>query len=450
MKKIVASIMVLTLVFLLVACKSENGDLSELETSTYLSDEIINIEADDKADETDASIGEDEDTNESADSSNAAVDNDETKNEDSSEPIEDNEPTDDKESTEPSKPVHTHAFVPATCTDPKKCSCGKTEGEALGHKWAEATCTAPKTCSVCKATEGTVLGHDWINATCTAPKTCSACKKTEGAALGHNWEDATCTTPKTCKRCSTTVGNALGHNFESGVCKICKVTDPNYIQYTVSYNANGGWGETESSSHLYNETRALSKNGFKRAGYTFAGWSTDAKATTAQYTDTQSVQNLTKANGDNIILYAVWKESRTSQFDELRLVEDARNNIKFHQSALDNAGNMHNDVAVFKDDGEVSSSSERFTSGLFSKIKGTIIPMSGEYMTEGSKVVIRIYAEGGKIYESEPLNKYSPAQIFEVDIAGVNALKISIVDLNPWTSWNYGGELMIENLTLIR
>lgn len=53
-----------------------------------------------------------------------------------------------------SEPVHTHSFSPATCTAPRTCSCGATEGTAKGHNWKDATYTAAKTCTTCGATEG--------------------------------------------------------------------------------------------------------------------------------------------------------------------------------------------------------------------------------------------------------------------------------------------------------
>ena len=60
--------------------------------------------------------------------------------------------------TEPTtEPPHTHSFSSATCTAPKTCSCGATEGEANGHNWKDATYTSPKTCTVCGATEGNPL-----------------------------------------------------------------------------------------------------------------------------------------------------------------------------------------------------------------------------------------------------------------------------------------------------
>lgn len=53
-----------------------------------------------------------------------------------------------------STPVHTHSFSPATCTTPRTCSCGATEGTANGHDWKDATYTSAKTCTTCGATEG--------------------------------------------------------------------------------------------------------------------------------------------------------------------------------------------------------------------------------------------------------------------------------------------------------
>ncbi|MBQ2746507.1 MAG: hypothetical protein IJF35_02175 [Clostridia bacterium] len=38
-------------------------------------------------------------------------------------------------------PSHTHSFSAATCTEPKKCSCGATDGKALGHNFVNRTCT---------------------------------------------------------------------------------------------------------------------------------------------------------------------------------------------------------------------------------------------------------------------------------------------------------------------
>ena len=77
--------------------------------------------------------------------------------------------------------------------------------------------------------------------------------------------------------------------------------------YTIEYNANGGTGSTVSSSHTYGVSKALTKNGFTKTGYTFLGWSKDKTATSATYTDEQSVVNISSTNGEKVILYAIWK-----------------------------------------------------------------------------------------------------------------------------------------------
>ena len=109
---------------------------------------------------------------------------------------------------------HEHEFASATCESPATCSCGETQGEALGHDLTAATCTTPATCKTCGAVDGTALGHNWADATCTAPKTCLTCNETEGTPAGHkndivlNGKDATCsatglTEGTKCSACGT-------------------------------------------------------------------------------------------------------------------------------------------------------------------------------------------------------------------------------------------------------
>lgn len=42
----------------------------------------------------------------------------------------------------PTEPPHTHSFSAATCTKPKTCACGATEGKAAGHSFENGKCTA--------------------------------------------------------------------------------------------------------------------------------------------------------------------------------------------------------------------------------------------------------------------------------------------------------------------
>lgn len=50
---------------------------------------------------------------------------------------------------------HTHNFTDATCTSPKKCSCGATEGKALSHDYVNGVC---KICMAAKPAEYTIAG----------------------------------------------------------------------------------------------------------------------------------------------------------------------------------------------------------------------------------------------------------------------------------------------------
>ena len=43
-----------------------------------------------------------------------------------------------------SQPTHTHKYADATCTSPKKCSCGQISGTALGHKFENGVCVVCK------------------------------------------------------------------------------------------------------------------------------------------------------------------------------------------------------------------------------------------------------------------------------------------------------------------
>ena len=128
--------------------------------------------------------------------------------------------------------VHIHSYSAATCTSPKKCSCGKTSGSALGHNYDSSG-----RCTRCGATTGSSSGgsssggsssshvHTYSAATCTSPKKCTTCGAMTGSALGHNYTvssstSATCTsagsTVYKCTRCGATQSSstsALGHNY---------------------------------------------------------------------------------------------------------------------------------------------------------------------------------------------------------------------------------------------
>ncbi len=78
--------------------------------------------------------------------------------------------------------------------------------------------------------------------------------------------------------------------------------------YYIEYNGNNATsGNMSVSTHTYDIAKALTTNTYTRTGYSFLGWSTSSTATTATYTNGQSVTNLTSTNGGLIVLYAVWQ-----------------------------------------------------------------------------------------------------------------------------------------------
>ena len=95
--------------------------------------------------------------------------------------------------------------------------------------------------------------------------------------------------------------------------------------YIVKYNINGGdGGVTADSSHKYDIESNLTANGYYKAGHTFAGWATSAEGSSAEYTDGESVKNLTDADGATVHLYAVWN---INQFDVTFYEHDGKTQI---------------------------------------------------------------------------------------------------------------------------
>lgn len=76
-------------------------------------------------------------------------------------------------------------------------------------------------------------------------------------------------------------------------------------KYTVQFNANGGSGSMADQSFTYGKAQSLSANTFTRTGYTFAGWATHSDGD-RQYTDGQTVSNLTATQNGTVTLYAKW------------------------------------------------------------------------------------------------------------------------------------------------
>ncbi|MBP5724725.1 MAG: InlB B-repeat-containing protein [Bacteroidales bacterium] len=85
----------------------------------------------------------------------------------------------------------------------------------------------------------------------------------------------------------------------------------NANKYYIVYNGSGNTSGTMSNTTCtYDVSATLRNNAFVKTGYTFLGWATTASASSAIYTNQQSVTNLTSTSGATINLYAVWSAKK--------------------------------------------------------------------------------------------------------------------------------------------
>ena len=82
--------------------------------------------------------------------------------------------------------------------------------------------------------------------------------------------------------------------------------------YTVTFNANNGTGNTLVQNFVYDTAQNLTANSFTKQGYDFAGWATSSDSSVVAYTDEENVSNL--ATSGNYNLYAVWTPSNNTEY----------------------------------------------------------------------------------------------------------------------------------------
>ena len=85
-----------------------------------------------------------------------------------------------------------------------------------------------------------------------------------------------------------------------------ELTDPEY--YTVKFDSNGGTGTMSDQMIRKDDKVNLTANVFEREGQMFDEWNTEPAGSGVDYSDGQSVRNLTKTENDVVNLYAIWAE----------------------------------------------------------------------------------------------------------------------------------------------
>ena len=123
----------------------------------------------------------------------------------------------------------------------------------------------------------------------------------------------------TCSTCGGTgVVRGVCHNFsvsyyvytyrniETGGTIETSTSYSTATKYYVRFNANGGSGSMSNQYFLYGHSQAINANAFTRQGYTFLGWSTNSQATSATYSNGQSVTGIVSSGSTT--LYAIWRQ----------------------------------------------------------------------------------------------------------------------------------------------
>lgn len=139
MKRVLSIALILLLCFSLFACESDSDTATTTEasinTTTTTVDEptttVVNGEEATTAvgsEETTTTVSVEETTTIAGGDTTTTTKNDVTT---TTKPV---------TQTTTEKSNHTHSFANATCSEPKKCVCGETEGNALGHKYSGYTC----------------------------------------------------------------------------------------------------------------------------------------------------------------------------------------------------------------------------------------------------------------------------------------------------------------------
>ncbi len=157
----------------------------------------------------------------------------------------------------------------STGTVPNSTASSASTETSLATVPATEASDASTTESASKPTTEPPHVHNFRAATCTAPKTCT-CGATEGSANGHSWRSATCSDPKTCTVCGTTSGLAAGHSFAGGKCTACGKSDPDYISATMVWIPTKGGTKyhTHAGCSNMNDPEHVTKAEAERRGFT--------------------------------------------------------------------------------------------------------------------------------------------------------------------------------------
>lgn len=102
-------------------------------------------------------------------------------------------------------------------------------------------------------------------------------------------------------------------------------TKSKILEYSITFNPNGGTGTMPEAEMVCGVPKALPKNTFRKTGDTFAGWS-GSRNGPVQYSD-QQVVDLSKMGGICLELFAQWEPSIQSHSFDVQAKEFLSGNI---------------------------------------------------------------------------------------------------------------------------
>ena len=99
------------------------------------------------------------------------------------------------------------------------------------------------------------------------------------------------------------------------IIKLYAIWQKNTTNYTIRFDANGGFGYMNDISATCGSSTVLPTNQFTRTDYTFKGWSrTSGDYNSVKYTDGATVPSLSYTDGSIITLYAVWEKNAAKTY----------------------------------------------------------------------------------------------------------------------------------------
>lgn len=150
------------------------------------------------------------------------------------------------------------------------------------------------------------------------------------------------------------------------------------ISYQIAFdgNAQDVTGTMPNQRMVYDTASNLTRNSFERKGYTFVGWNSDSNANGRQYTDGQSVINLTSTDGGIVTMYAQWVENEHVAITyRIETDDDAEDDGNTISNALDD---LNPDTGIAKGSKATASDAYSFT-GWYDEA-GKLVSDDAEYI----------------------------------------------------------------------